>query len=290
METPILALRRGLLRKTQNADGGWGYYPDKQSWMEPTFYAIVALRGDPESAKAVDRAWSLLLSWQQRDGGWKPAAGIPESTWVTALGVTLFTIRGDLVRSDSKTRLKAGVEWLLRATGAESDLVARLKARMSRWARDVSNRGWPWRPDTTAWVEPTVHSLIALRRVAVYLGTTELRARIREGEDLLLTVRGRDGGWNYGSREALGVDLPSYPETTALALLGLQHRNISGIWMPEDRTYSRLADAWLSIASQVLGRAGSQAPAEPPRDLMIAALEAIGAPGGNAMLFRTEEG
>ena len=42
------------------------------------------------------------------------------------------------------------------------------------------------------------------------------------GEAQLMDVRSRDGGWNYGSPAALGVDLPSYPETTALALVALQ--------------------------------------------------------------------
>ena len=44
------------------------------------------------------------------------------------------------------------------------------------------------------------------------------------GEALLLDVRCKDGGWNYGSAWTLGEDQRSYPETTALALLGLQGR------------------------------------------------------------------
>ena len=48
------------------------------------------------------------------------------------------------------------------------------------------------------------------------------------GEAQLMDVRSRDGGWNYGSPAALGVDLPSYPETTALALVGLQGRGDLG--------------------------------------------------------------
>ena len=47
-------------------------------------------------------------------------------------------------------------------------------------------------------------------------------SRVQMGEAQLMDVRSRDGGWNYGSPAALGVDLPSYPETTALALVALQ--------------------------------------------------------------------
>ena len=57
---------------------------------------------------------------------------------------------------------------------------------------------------------------------------TDLRERLRMGEAELMDVRSRDGGWNYGSPAALGIDLPSYPETTALALVALQGRGDLG--------------------------------------------------------------
>ena len=61
MKDPTAAVR---LRQTQNADGGWGYFPGKQSWLEPTFYAAVALAGEA----GADRAWALLKTWQNADG------------------------------------------------------------------------------------------------------------------------------------------------------------------------------------------------------------------------------
>src|ERR1041385_6757383 len=48
----FLAARVAALRRTQNPDGGWAYFSGKQSWLEPTFYAALALHGDP----AADRA------------------------------------------------------------------------------------------------------------------------------------------------------------------------------------------------------------------------------------------
>ena len=102
-------------------------------------------------------------------------------------------------------------------------------------------------------------------------------------------MRGVDGGWNYGSSRALGVELPSYPETTALAWLGLQEHLPGDCRLPEDRNRSRLAAAWLSIVGTLTGRPAVVGPVaeEPPADLMIAALEALAAPGGNGRLLRT---
>jgi len=285
MKAPILVARRDLLRTTQNADGGWGYFAGKQSWMEPTAYAILALHGDAAAAPAVERAWKLVKSMQLANGGWKPAPHVAHATWVTALGVTLCTIQGEFGRP-----FQDGVRWLLTMTGAENSLVCRIlsMAGLSHIGRDTTNRGWPWREDTAAWVEPTAHSLVALKKAALRVPKWAVRKRITEGERLLLTVRSADGGWNYGSASALGVSLPSYPETTALALLGLQERAPQGVPMPAARC-SRLSDAWTSIVLAILGRASSlDAPPDPPADLMIAALEALAAPGGNAGLLKAE--
>ena len=64
MPVSDLQLRLARLRQTQNADGGWGYFPGKQSWLEPTAYAALALAGETSA----DRAWTLLASWQGGDG------------------------------------------------------------------------------------------------------------------------------------------------------------------------------------------------------------------------------
>jgi hypothetical protein len=289
MDTPILGLRREHLRRLQNADGGWGYFAGKQSWFEPTAYATLALYGDKESAGAVAGAWRLLRSWQLADGGWKPAAHIENSTWVTALGVTLCTVLEEYGRP-----LDGGLRWLLRTTGAESSLSFRVRemAGLADLGRSTKFRGWPWGGGAASWVEPTAHSLVALKKAAVRRPGGEIRTRIDEGERLLTTVRARDGGWNYGSPSVLGIELPSYPETTALALLGLQERTPAGalerLRRLEGGAPSRLADAWASISMSAVGEvSGCRPPRAAPADLMIAALEALAAPGGNAGLFRT---
>ncbi len=281
MELPILNSRKELLRKTQNADGGWGYFAGRQSWLEPTFYAMLALDGEP----AGERAWNLVKSWQNADGGWRPSAQVTNSSWVTALGVSLCTIQGDYGRS-----FEQGVRWILSTTGAESSFLSRTIHSLFRRGkdRDTSNRGWPFFQNTNAWVEPTALSLVALRRASARFHDRELGERLREGENLLLTVRCSDGGWNYGSAFALDVNLPSYPETTALALLGLGKRAPDGYRpAPKTQSQSRMANAWLRIA--VGETTDFDPPAQAPPDLMIAALEAIAASGGGRQFFQVQE-
>jgi hypothetical protein len=163
--------------------------------------------------------------------------------------------------------------------------------------RNLSLHGWPWKEGTSSWVEPTAHALIALKKASTHTDTADLQERIRSGEALLLDVRCKDGGWNYGSPWTLGEDQRSYPETTALALLGLQGRPEAGSsidlaknWLRD--TPSSLARAWITVALRLHGVAipdglrpleGLGSP-----DLMVLALEALGAPGGNYNLLKTE--
>jgi len=99
-----LKVRLDALRKAQNTDGGWGYFPGKESWLEPTAYAAMALHGEPEA----DRAWQLLVSWQLPDGSWKPSERVKVSNWGTSLCVTLA-----VARNDWGAALQHGVSWLI---------------------------------------------------------------------------------------------------------------------------------------------------------------------------------
>src|SRR5579864_1743401 len=206
----------------QNADGGWPYFPGKQSWLEPTAYAALALHGEPEA----ERAWKLIESWQRPDGGWRPAADVQLPNWTASLCVTIAVARGEFGGA-----FERGVSWLLESQGVESAFINRAAAKLG-WLeadRDLSLTAWPWKPNTSSWVEPTAHALVALKQAAskpapAKLANDELRKRVHVGEAQLLDVRCRDGAWNYGSRAVLGNDLPWYPETTAIALLGLQGR------------------------------------------------------------------
>ncbi len=264
--------RLNALRRSQNADGGWPYFPGKQSWLEPTAWAALALHGEPAS----DRAWKLLRSWQLADGSWRPSADVQISTWGTALCITIACVRGEYDDSFRK-----GVAWMLGISGKESVLWRRALASTGLFAtdRDPKFKGWPWKPDTSSWVEPTAHSLVALKKAAPHFESGELKNRVQLGHGQLLDVRGSDGGWNYGSRAALGIDLPSYPETTGLALIGLQDgpdvaKSIARAKQMLAETRSPLARAWLRIALLLHGQDAPLAEGRSP-DLMITAIEAL---------------
>ena len=289
MVESYLDARLELLRRTQNADGGWGYFPGKQSWLEPTSYAVLALRGRDDHAAA--RGWELIKSWQLSDGSWRPAGQVRTESWGTALGVTLSTIYAP--REAVFTR---GLDWLLRTTGADSNWLNKIVTRLhlSGVDSDASLEGWPWKPGTSAWIEPTAHALVALKKASALASSEGLERRVRVGEEMIWNRRCADGGWNYGNHAVLRVDLPSYPETTAIALLGLQGRPRTELASPLDlarklagQTRS-LARAWLSICLRIYNlepvpTSGEQS--TPAPDLMLAALEALGAPGGNAGLL-----
>jgi Prenyltransferase and squalene oxidase repeat len=286
-----LESRLEFLRRTQNPDGGWGYFPGKGSWLEPTTYAMLALQGRPESEDDLDRAWKLLRSWQLPDGSFRPSGQVREGTWGTAHAVTLASVRGV-----DDARVHGSVDWLLREVGAEHDVPMRV-ASFFHWIPtklDVSHEGWPWRQGNASWIEPTAHTLVALKKTASHYRTAALEHRVREGEKLVLSRRCSDGGWNCGNPNVFNYDLPSYPETTGLALLGLLGRNEQELAGALDvarrfraETKSSLAKAWLQIALRCHGQP-LETPAEIPwtsSDIMLGAVQALGHPEGNYRLF-----
>ncbi|MEO8098644.1 MAG: hypothetical protein ABI811_13155 [Acidobacteriota bacterium] len=238
--------RLEALRKAQNADGGWAFYSGKRSsWLEPTVYAALALHGEP----AAERAWNLVRSWQQPEGGWRSAADLQESCWTTALYLTLAAARGE-----SGAAVESGARWVL---------------------EQFSGKGWSWQGRNSPAVEPTAHTLVALRRFAKAGIAGPFRERIKQGEEFLLDS---------------GLDR----ETTGLTLLGLQSsRNLGKLpelaaqWALE--TPSPLAKAWIGIGLRLLGTEPPvQAETAPPRNLAILALETLAASDGNYRFFRTE--
>jgi hypothetical protein len=114
-------------------------------------------------------------------------------------------------------------DFLTAQSGRESGFVYR--ARLFLLGEKVlpggENPGWPWYPETAAWVSPTALTILALEKAQRERPSETLAQRCESGRLYLKAHRCADGGWNHGSSQALGYDAGSYPETTGLALLAL---------------------------------------------------------------------
>jgi hypothetical protein len=233
------------------------------------------------------RGAQWLASRQRPDGGWAPRDGVDESTWVTALALLLpsdLTVGLDMNHAS---------HWLLEQTGRESGWVYRLRLRLLGARLDPTQQfdGWPWYPQTAAWVAPTALSILALRRFNRSLGAADVQKRISEGTSFLLARRCRDGGWNHGSTHSLGYDSDSYPETTGLALLALHGAPPSGLGSALEvaerqlrETRSLEASSWLILGLLAQGRspsAGSGMPRQGTVALAVAALAEAALQGRN---------
>ena len=292
MPTSALEQRLEHLLGHQNPDGGWGYYPSKESWTEPTVYAALAL--SHLHRDAARRAFDQLRARQLPMGAWSASSRVPEAHWSTALVLLLHQALG--VTDAAYDR---GLAWLLSTTGNDTnafDRLLRMFGRQQLVEQNVDLPGWPWRPGNASWVEPTALSVLCLKRSS--RKDAPAQARIDAGVKLLLDRRCDDGGWNYGNRRVYRVPLESYPETTGLALLALQGRGDLGKSVERARAYLKsaprgMARAWLQIALACLengscGPLDGQLPAG--GDIVVTALETIGAQPALLGVFRSEAG
>ena len=94
MPASFLSSRLDYLASVQNQDGGLGYRAGFGSWLEPTFYAMLALHGSKEHAPRLESAWKLIRGWQREDGGVRPNGSVNLSTWATSQWVTLHAVAG----------------------------------------------------------------------------------------------------------------------------------------------------------------------------------------------------
>jgi hypothetical protein len=228
-----------ILAGKQNRDGGWPYVHGS-SWTEPTAYAVLAslAAGETEPAK---RGLQWILSTERPDGGWPPQACVNQSTWVTAL---VALLPPEQLGASAHDR---AIAWLLETTGRESTLTYRLREWLLGNPRPPEQEfpGWPWVPDTAAWVGPTSLAVLALDKEYRRRPLPAIRERIDSGQRFLLTRMCRDGGWNHGAVRALGYEFRPYPETTGMALAALR-----GVRSPE-------TERGLAVARRFLGECHS---------------------------------
>ena len=196
-------------------------------------FALLALACEAGvSSEVANKAVRWLRSMQRADGGFAPRPGVEESTWVTSL---VLLLPPSLL---SRLNAYAALGWILSETGRESGWLQRMRvAMLSGQVSRNGFEGWPWFPETAAWVAPTAFSILALREARKRDPRREIQERARSGQEFLMSRMCADGGWNHGSSKALGYDGPSYPETTGLALLAL--RDLKGALL--DRSLDRAA-------------------------------------------------
>jgi hypothetical protein len=214
-----------LIRRAQNADGGWGYRQGIHSTVEPTAWSILALLAhEGPSGKVVASACEWLLQTQTEKGAWPTSSGKDAGCWVTALAcLALANSPGP-----SDDAIIRGTKWLCDTWPAEGNLLWRLRQRRQQKSetvvhQDHSLRGWGWTPDTASWVEPTAYVMIMFQNLASELSPPQAARRIELGEQMLYDRACPGGGWNAGNPLVYGV--PGVPRIgpTAWALLALRH-------------------------------------------------------------------
>jgi hypothetical protein len=213
---PATKQMRQALVAAANADGGWGYYPNHPSRLEPTCWALLALRaeelaGDPDAA-----APSQFLLQSQRPDGLLLEPAISEegrpNLAFNGLAALLIQQHPDLAPETFRRALASGL--------AQNKGIKLPASELYR--QDNALQGWAWIDGSFSWVEPTCWCALALKKSASV--SPDVRARISEAERLLADRCCKAGGWNFGNSNILGEDLRPYVPTTALGLLALQDR------------------------------------------------------------------
>jgi len=196
-DAPVQEIRAALLA-ARNADGGWPYYAGKASRLEPTVFALLALR---------EEATAILARWPRLQG-----------LFVDPGGALNYGFNGQaaiaLARSPDSAVARSLVPGLVRARGLA--LPPSVNNR-----QDNSIQAWSWTDGTFSWVESTAWCLLGLKRLAGRSTDSDVRARFEDGRRFFADRVCKEGGWNDGNSNMLGADLPPYIPTTALALLAM---------------------------------------------------------------------
>lgn len=236
-----------FLLASQNTDGGWGYKPDKVSYVEPTSAVVLALSSDPTAKSAILRAQEFLKRLQHPDGGWGIGTIDPDSGWMTAWAVWALAGVQDNVA-------QLGADWLLTNSGIRITDTSEIAGIRTLLKIDPSVTGWAWQPGDASWVFPTALALLALTRMRL-----ASHPRVREGIAYLLDRAISGGGWNIGNPYMVTGELsPTTEETVisalALQVLGVKHDavKLASDWLSRRQAQARTASevAWLTWFSR----------------------------------------
>ena len=226
------------LRKFQNADGGWGFNAGYGSRVEPTAWALLALRESNPSDSTdtvIEQGRRYLVAAQLPDGSWPSAPEQTSGSWVTSLACWAL-----LAIAHPADKIRSGLQWLIDDRPRDSGFIWRL-AKKIRERKPLSDQsadytGWSWTPNTASWVEPTSYALMVQRsRLAASLPDSAKRCEL--AESLLYDRMCPGGGWNCGNPRVYGVAGQPQVGPTVWALIALRQH-------PE-RAENRASLEWL---------------------------------------------
>jgi len=206
-----------VLSAAANRGGGWPYYQGKQSRIEPTCWAILALAESDEGGQALSQSAASHLQWlaacQRADGLLGDAPAAPPNFTTNGLAACVLAHVAPRSRPPASPDLQRLVDGVAAVKGVAVD------APDPR--QDNRLQGWPWMPDTFSWIEPTCWCVLGLKKNEA---SPTRSARIAEAEKLIVNRTCDAGGWNFGNASVVGQDLRPYQPTTALGLMALQDR------------------------------------------------------------------
>lgn len=191
------------LHQLRNIDGGWPYFPGRNSRLEPTCWALLATGSALTSTP--------LGKWQRADGFLvEPSTGAVNIAF-NALAILCANGAGGGPAAMSDAVVNA----LLESRGDAA-------AQHPQLRQDSSLQAWSWTTGAFSWVEPTAWALLALKLWAT--PSAAVNARIATGERVMRDRACPGGGWNYGNAEVYGKALPGHVPPTAIGIMALQDR------------------------------------------------------------------
>lgn len=204
-----LSAFRGALLAARNRDGGWPYYPERASRLEPTVWALLALARDSNQPIEL----GPLQRWPRSKTGWlvDGPADAPINYAFNAFAALACADRPEMLP-------------LVFGIGQDLIVVKGIALQQNQVQhQDNALQGWSWIDQTFSWVEPTAWCTLFLKR-ARGLGIPGAPERIEIANRLIDDRVCQGGGWNYGSSNVYGQELYPYVSTTAITLLAMQDR------------------------------------------------------------------